>query len=82
MVFQLRVLTGTPKSRSNVPRQPMTFMWRRYRPTMNLLSLPRIFSNHLPLGGRFMGIDGMERGGLDKTLTKRTRSGPMGCSAK
>src|SRR5690349_714308 len=29
MVFQFRVVTGTPKIRSRVPRQPMAFICRR-----------------------------------------------------
>src|SRR6266542_4467799 len=35
----------------------MTFMWRRYTPKTNRLSLPRIFSSHLPLEGKRMGIE-------------------------
>src|SRR5207237_8076536 len=29
MVFQLRVVTGTPKIPSIIPKKPMVFMWRR-----------------------------------------------------
>jgi hypothetical protein len=60
----------------------MTFMWRRYTPKTNRLSLARIFSSHLPLEGKRMGIDGAERGRVDRTLTKRTMSGRAGWSAK
>ena len=35
MVFQLRVVTETPYSRSSAPRNPMTFMWRLYIPMTN-----------------------------------------------
>ena len=49
----------------------MTFMWRRYRPKTNRLSLARIFSSHVPLEGKRMGIDGADRGRWDRTLTKR-----------
>jgi hypothetical protein len=46
------------------------------------LSLVRIFSSHLPLEGKLIGVDGVERGRLDRTLTKRTMSGRTGWSAK
>jgi hypothetical protein len=32
MVFQLRVVTGTPNIPSIIPKKPMVFMWRRYCP--------------------------------------------------
>ncbi len=60
----------------------MTFMWHLYTPKTNRLSLARIFISHLPLEGKLMGVDGSERGGLDRTLTKRTMSGRTGWSAK
>ena len=53
----------------------MTFMWRRYKPKTNRLSLARIFSSHVPLEGSLMGSAGAERGRRDRTLTKRTMSG-------
>src|SRR3972149_2604717 len=59
----------------------MTFMWRRYRPKTNRFSLARIFSSHLPLEGKLIGIDGPERGRRDKTLTKRTMAGRTGGAA-
>jgi hypothetical protein len=74
-VFQLRVVTDTPKTRSNIPRYPITLICRLYRPTTNRSSLPRIFTSHLPLVGKCIGIDGIERGDRDRTLTKRTMSG-------
>ena len=48
----------------------MTFMCRRYRPKTNRFSLARIFSSHLPVEGKLMGVDGAERGDRDRTLTK------------
>jgi len=60
----------------------MTFMWRRYTPMTNRLSIARIFSSHAPVEGTLMGSDGVARGGRVKTLTKRTMSGRMGWSAK
>ena len=60
----------------------MAFIWRRYSPKMNRLSLPRIFNSHGPLDGKLMGICGARRGLLDRTLTKRTVSDPLGWSAK
>ena len=60
----------------------MTFMWRRYTPKMNRLSLARIFSSHLPRAGKILGVDGAEWGVLDRTLTKRTMSGRTGSCAK
>jgi hypothetical protein len=60
----------------------MPFIWRRYRPTTNRPSLARTFSNHLPLEGKLVGVDGGKRGLLDRTLTKRTISGLTGWPAE
>src|SRR5262245_54174176 len=57
-VFQLRVVTGTPKMLSIVPRYRMAFIWRRYIPKTNLLSVARIFNSQSPSGGRLRGKDG------------------------
>jgi hypothetical protein len=45
-------------------------------------SLARIFSSHLPPEGKLMGVDGVERGRLNRTLANRTMSGRTGCAAK
>ena len=82
MVFQLRVVTGTPYRRSNVPSNPMTFMWRRYMPMTNRFCLARIFISHWPLDGNCMGVDGVKRGRWDSTLTKRTTSPRADCPKK
>ena len=40
----------------------MTFMWRRYTPKTNRLSLARIFSSHSPSEGKLMGVGGAPEG--------------------
>jgi hypothetical protein len=82
MVFQLRVVSGTPYSRSSAPRNPMTFMWRLYMPMTNRFRLARIFINHWPLDGSLMGVDGVKRGRRDSTLTNRTTPGRTDCPSK
>src|SRR4029077_1421660 len=82
MVFQLRVVIGTPYSRSSAPRNPMTFMWRRYIPMTNRFRLVRIFISHGPLDGNRMGVDGVKRGCWDSTLTKRTTPPRTDCPSK
>ena len=40
--------------------------------------LERTLRSHLPLEGKLMGIVGIERGCLERTLTKQTTSGRRG----
>jgi hypothetical protein len=60
----------------------MTFMWRLYIPMTNRFRLARIFTSHWPLDGNCMGVDGVKRGRLDRTLTKRTTPGRTDCLSK
>jgi hypothetical protein len=80
MVFQLRVVTGTPKTPSIIPKKPMVFMWRRYCPKTNRFSVARILNSHIPCPGKLMGIDGTSGGRFAMTLTKRTTPEPAGSS--
>src|SRR5712691_6155990 len=56
----------------------MTFMWRRYTPKTNRLSLARIFSSHLPLEGKLLGVDGAEPGGFGQDAHEADDAGSHG----
>src|SRR5262245_25079535 len=76
IVFQLRVVTGTPKIFSSWPRKPIALISRRYSPRTNRSRQARIFKHHPLPSGRLSGTG--DKGGrrLARTLTNRTMSGP------
>src|ERR1700694_2808373 len=78
IVFQLRVVTGTPKILSSWPRERSAFISRRYRPKTNRFFVPRIFKNHLPPEGRLRGVEDKGCPRFAKILTNQTIFGPAG----
>src|SRR5271166_3262942 len=69
IVFQLRVVTGAPKSLSIWPRQPMVFMRRRYTPYTRRFFEPMIRTSHSPPSGRAIGRETPRRPAFDRMLT-------------
>ncbi len=75
IVFQLRVVAGTPNSLSIWPRSLIVFMCRRYIPNTNCLFEATTRTNHFPSGGNATGRVARRPPALDKMLTNRTISG-------
>src|SRR5262245_51304125 len=85
MVFQLRVVAGTARSFSSLPRWLIAFIWRRYTPKTNRFSIAMIFNNHLSAEGKHSEewrVTYDETGsGLCSTITKRVTSAREGWRA-
>jgi hypothetical protein len=82
IVFQLRVVAGTPNSLSTRPRYPIVFIWRRYTPNTNRSFDAITRTSHSPSGGNVTGRTARRPPALDRMLTNRTTSGPAGTLPK
>lgn len=85
MVFQFRVVAGTPYSLSIWPRYPIVFMWRRYIPNTNWPCEAITRTNHPASEGNATGSEARTPPTFDRMLTNRTTSeghgsGPNGFS--
>ena len=76
IVFQLRVVTETPRCFSSLFRYPIVRIARLYVPKANLPWTAIILTSQSLPGGRLRGRGGKTLGRLANTLTKRTMSGP------
>ena len=78
IVFQFRVVAGTPNTLSIWPRSSIVFMWRRYTPKTNRLFDTITRTNHSSRGGSVRGMEARQWPAFDRMLTNRTISGRDG----